>query len=159
MSDSPKKDNFKDVVLVKKGTVLFHEGEPSSFLYIIAKGKIAIIKEDGGRIHPLAEIGEKSFIGELSMFSEEHRNASAIAKEDTEVFMIKKSDIKKVLKNCPDWVTNIMLTLTDRLRDVDELMREHRVTNNELETEYEIHPEEQKSIKKALENYRSRRGL
>jgi len=159
MNDLPKKDNFKDLVHVKKGTVLFHEGEPSSFLYIISKGKISIIKEDGGRIHPLAEIGEKSFIGELSMFNEENRNASAIAKEDTDVFMIKKSDIKKVLKNCPEWVTNIMLTLTDRLRDVDELMREHRVTNNALENDLEIHPEEQKNIKEALESYRSRRGL
>ncbi|OUR93126.1 hypothetical protein A9Q84_21735 [Halobacteriovorax marinus] len=159
MNDLPKKDNFKDLIRLKKGAVLFHEGEASSFLYIVVKGKITIIKEDKGRVFPLAEIGEKSFIGELSMFNEEHRNASAIAKDETEVFMIKKTDIKKVLKNCPEWVTNIMVTLTDRLRDVDELMREHRVTDNNLEDQFEIHPEEQKTIRKTLEEYRSRRGI
>jgi CRP-like cAMP-binding protein len=159
MNDSLNKDNFKDEISLKKGSVLFHEGEASSFMYIISKGKVGILKETQGRVIPLAAVREKNFIGEMSLFNDEVRSASAIALEDTTVYMVKKSDIRKVLKNCPDWVTNIMITLTDRLRDVDELMREHRITENELSNDFELHPDEQKEVISALEDYKKRRGI
>lgn len=156
MGDLSKSDNFSDVIKIKKGAVLFHEGEKSNFLYIIAKGRIQLIKEDENGIHTLASIGEKSFIGELSMFNDEKRYASAVALEETEVYMVKKTDIRKVLKECPEWVTNIMVTLTDRLRDVDELMREHRVFDSDVES---LSSGDQKEIRDSLKEYRGRRGL
>ncbi|WP_127715101.1 Crp/Fnr family transcriptional regulator [Halobacteriovorax sp. HLS] len=159
MNDSLKQDNFKDVINFKKDAVLFIEGEASSFMYIIAKGRIGILKENDGKVMPLAIVGEKSFIGEMSLFNDEKRSATAVALEDSEVFMIKKSDIKKVLKNCPEWVSNIMVTLTDRLRDVDELMREHRVFDNELIEKFEVNSSEQKVILKSIDEYKKRRGL
>ena len=159
MNDSLNKDNFKEEILLKKGSVLFHEGEASSFMYIIAKGKIGILKEDNGRVLPLASLGEKNFLGEMSLFNEELRSASAVALEDTKVFMIKKTSIRKVLKNCPEWVTNIMITLTDRLREVDDLMREHRVSDDILSNEFELNPKDQKEVIKSLEEYKKRRGM
>ncbi|GEM_PF-599742 len=159
MNDLSKEDNFRDIVKIKKGSVLFHEGEKSSYLYIVAKGKVLLVKEDEDGIRSLGITGEKNFIGVLSMFNDEKRYASAIALEDTDVFMIKKSDIRKVLKDCPEWVTNIMVTLTDRLRDVDELMREHRVVSSELENDFELNNIEKKEMKDALKEYRSRRGI
>lgn len=159
MNDSLNKDNFKDEIILKKGSVLFHEGEASSFMYIIASGKVGILKEDNGRILPLAALGEKSFIGEMSLFNEELRSASAVALEETSVYMIKKTSIRKVLKNCPEWVTNIMITLTDRLREVDDLMREHRVSDDILSNEFELHPDEQKEVMASLEEYKKRRGI
>lgn len=159
MNDSSKKDNFKDAIVLKKDAVLFAEGEASSFMYIIAKGKVGILKENDGKLMPLAVVGEKKFIGEMSLFNDEKRSATAIALEDSEVFMIKKSDIKKVLKNCPEWVSNIMVTLTDRLRDVDELMREHRVFDEALIEKFELNPSEQKVVLGSIEEYKKRRGL
>lgn len=159
MNDLSREDHFRDIVKIKKGSVLFHEGEKSSYLYIIAKGKVLLVKEDANGIHSLAIIGEKNFIGELSMFNDEKRYASAISLEETEVYMIKKSDIRKVLKECPEWVTNIMVTLTDRLRDVDELMREHRVVSSELESDFNLNNIQKKEMKDALKEYRDRRGI
>ena len=159
MNDLSRKDNFKEEISLKKGAVLFHEGEASSFMYIISKGKVGILKESDGRVTPLAIVREKNFIGEMSLFNDEVRSASAVALEDTLVFMIKKTDIRKVLKNCPDWVTNIMITLTDRLRDVDGIMREHRISENELSNEFELHSDEQKQVISALEDYKKRRGI
>ena len=58
MNDSLKQDNFKDVINFKKDAVLFIEGEASSFMYIIAKGRIGILKENDGKVMPLAIVGE-----------------------------------------------------------------------------------------------------
>ena len=159
MNDSSKKDNFKDEIVLKKDAVLFTEGEASSFMYIIAKGKIGILKESDGKVMPLAIVGEKSFIGEMSLFNDETRSATAIALEESHVYMIKKTDIRKVLKNCPEWVTNIMITLTDRLRDVDELMREHRVVDTTLSEKFELNPAEQKEVLSSIVEYKKRRGV
>lgn len=151
--------SFDEPVLFKKGQVLFAQGEASSYLYIVAKGEVGIFLEEKEKLTFLNCVGEKDFIGELSMFSDDKRNATAIALEDTSLMVIKKVDIRKVLKMCPDWVTNIMLTLTDRLRNTVDVLREHRVVD-------EMHPaskkiissEEMADFQTIVEEYKERRG-
>ena len=52
-----------------------------------------------------------------------------------------------------------MVTLTDRLREVDDLMREHRVCDDILSNEFELKPSEQKEVINSLEDYKKRRGI
>ena len=154
-----QESNFDDVITLKKGHVLFVEGEPSNFLYIIVSGEIRVVKESGKRLIPISIVREKDFIGELSMFSDEPRAACAIATQHSEVFMIKKSDIRKVIKSCPDWVNNIMQTLTDRLRGGVEILREHRIVDDIFEVGNNLSTDEEKNLQKEIQKYRDRRGL
>ena len=48
MSDSGI--NFDEPIHYKKGQVIFAEGEASTFLYIVAIGDVAIVKENKGRV-------------------------------------------------------------------------------------------------------------
>ena len=85
--------SFDKPVEYKEGTVIFAEGEPSSFLYIVAAGEIRIFKEDKDRLIPISIARSKDFIGELSIFNDEPRSVSAIATEATTVIMVKKRDM------------------------------------------------------------------
>lgn len=151
--------NFDKPVEYKEGTVIFAEGEPSSFLYIVASGEIRIFKDDKDRLVPISIARSKDFIGELSIFSDEPRSVSAIATAPTTVIMIKKSDIRKVIKECPDWVSNIMITLSDRLRGSIDMLREHRIVDDITDHGGDIEPQEEKSFRKSIDEYRKRRGL
>jgi CRP/FNR family transcriptional regulator, cyclic AMP receptor protein len=151
--------NFDDAIQLKKDQVLFVEGESSAYLYIVVHGKIRIIKETENRLIPISVVGGKSFIGELSMFSDDVRSASAVAMEKTSVLMVKKTEIRKVLKTCPAWVSEIMQTLSGRLRGGLDILREHNIVDGASDTENSLTPEESKNIQGSLSAYRDRRGL
>lgn len=154
------KHNFDKPVQYKKGQVLFAQGESSSLLYIVQSGEIGIFLEDKDRLTLLNTVGEKDFIGELSMFSDDKRNATAIALSDSRLVVVQKSDISKVLKMCPEWVTNIMLTLTDRLRNTVDVLREHRVVDEmQSASQRTLSANEINEFQKTVKDYKSRRGL
>lgn len=157
---SASASNFDKPVAFKKGQVIFAEGEASSYLYIVISGEVRIFKETKGKLMPITVVGPKDFIGELSMFNDEPRSATAIATKDSQLMLIKKSDIRKVLRSCPEWVSNIMITISDRLRSTVEVLREHKIVddlgngNNEP-----LSPQDLKEFQNGVASYRSRRGL
>jgi CRP-like cAMP-binding protein len=151
--------SFDKPVDYKEGTVIFSEGEPSSYLYIVVSGEIRIFKEDKDRLIPISIAKNKDFIGELSIFSDEPRSVSAIATSATSVIMLKKSDIRKVIKDCPDWVSNIMVTLSDRLRGSIDMLREHRIVDDITDGGEDLDAQAEKKFHKSIEDYRKRRGL
>ncbi len=152
--------SFDKPVQFKRGQVLFAQGEASSLLYIVASGEIGIFLEDNDKLTLLNTVGAKDFIGELSMFSEDKRNATAIALMDSSLMVIQKADIKKVLKMCPEWVTNIMLTLTDRLRNTVDVLREHRVIDEmQSAAKRTLSSSEITEYQKVVKEYKVRRGL
>lgn len=157
--DETKESNFDKPVLYKKGQVIFCEGEPSSYLYIVKSGKVIVVKDDGQRVIPISLIEEKEFLGETSVFTDETRSASALALEHTELYVIKKSEIKHVLKHCPEWVGNIMATLCERLSDSIEILREHRIMDESLENMSTLNPQDLVKYRQEIDEYRSRRGI
>jgi CRP/FNR family transcriptional regulator, cyclic AMP receptor protein len=151
---------FEKPLEVRKGQVLFAKGESSAYLYIVEEGEVGIFLDENEKLTLLNTIGEKDFIGEISMFSDDKRNATAIALEDTYLIVVKKVEIQKVLKSCPEWVTNIMLTLSDRLRNTTEVLREHRVVDDmRSAATRSLSPEEINKLQDAVKEYRDRKKL
>jgi CRP-like cAMP-binding protein len=125
MSNS-QKTNFN------KGDIIFVEGETSKHLYIIKKGEVRIVKESQGRLIPITILEEKDFLGELSIFSEQPRMATAIAIAETELVAIQRNEIKSILSTLPPWINDLMHTLSDRLNALDEMIKEHKIIDEDL---------------------------
>mgnify|MGYP003956135235 CR=1 FL=1 len=138
-------------------TVIFAEGEASNYLYIIKTGRVRIVKVYDGKLIPISILGPGSFLGESAIFTDELRSADAITLDPSQIVLIKKSDIKKVIKLCPDWVNNIMKTLCHRLSETSMLLSEHQIQSSEKEESLDA--KEINRIKGLLENYRSKKGL
>lgn len=81
----------------KKGKQLFKEGEDTKGLYLIHSGKVEISKltHDGWK-QTLAILTREHFLGELSIIEQRNHEATAIALEDTEVFLITKKDFERM---------------------------------------------------------------
>lgn len=139
-----------DIARFNEGDIIFSEGDSSEFLYIIKKGRVRIVKDAGERIIPITIINEKEFLGEMAIFSDGPRSASAIALESTELVKIKKEDILKQMALCAEWVTNIMSTIAQRLISVDEIIREHKIVDERLCAGNALTPKEENKIKEAL---------
>lgn len=103
------------------GEDLFREGEAGASMYIIVSGKI--------RIHTAAKVvadrGEREFIGEMSLFDNQPRSASATALEETRLLRLEQDAFDDLLANHPDMARGIIHELANRLR---EMMQQHGVS-------------------------------
>ena len=139
-------------VLFKKDQIIFAEGDASLYMYIVKTGKVRVVKGIDESFIPISVLGPQEFIGELSLFDDKTRTTTAIAEEDSELIAFRKSHLKKVVRQCPEWVENIMRTLCDRLRSSITMLRDHKIVDDQ-DPANELLPEKEAQIKRALNQY------
>ncbi len=109
----------------KKGEFLFKEKEDTKGLYLIHSGKVEVSKvtSDGWK-QTLAVLRSGHFLGELSIIEKRRHEASAVAIDNTEVFLISKDDFEKMEQKDTDITSKIMkklvLIMSKNLRRMNE---------------------------------------
>jgi CRP-like cAMP-binding protein len=87
---------------VRKGGVIWEEGMPEQGLHIIDAGKVSISrKTKDGNKQVLAILKKDGFIGELSCLDGRSHSASAEALMKTNLLIIRKADMDKLLDKNP----------------------------------------------------------
>jgi CRP-like cAMP-binding protein len=104
-----------------KGTTLFHEGENGTYLSLIIKGKVDIVKEDHHDKEKIfTSIGPGKTLGEMAIIDGEPRSATAIAAEPTTLAILTKTNFLRIVSEKPGLATKILLKvarlLSQRLR-------------------------------------------
>lgn len=105
---------------LKKGTILFREGEDSKEMYYIESGSIAILckDRDGGENIPVNIIGKGNFIGEFAFFDQKPRSATVMCVQDTNLRVIDQDVMKSIGKNG----IFIIQTLVNKMRSMNEIL-------------------------------------
>jgi CRP/FNR family transcriptional regulator, cyclic AMP receptor protein len=103
----------------KESVVLF-EHETGSALFVIVKGKVKVsrVSEDGKEVI-LTILGEADFFGEMAIIDGLSRSANVTAMEDSELFIIQRSEFLDLLQRHPDISIALIQELTQRLRAAD----------------------------------------
>lgn len=79
--------------------LLFNEGGLGDKLYIIKKGAVKIF-HPGQEGNPVAMLGVNDFFGEMALVEDKPRFASAITRDESEIFLLDRADFYDlVLKN------------------------------------------------------------
>jgi CRP-like cAMP-binding protein len=90
------------MVRVQKGYEIIKQGEKGDAFYLIASGKVSVWKKKGfKKAAKVAELGTDDFFGEMALISNEPRNATIVAEEVTELFILQKYDFEKILMKNP----------------------------------------------------------
>ena len=110
-------------LMLKEGTVLFREGEPSDGMYVVRQGEVLIYLEKGETEVKLAKVASGAMIGEMSLFDKKPRSASAKVTKNSEVTKISNDDFKKIMKQIPKWFVALMASLSSRLRETNERLQ------------------------------------
>lgn len=112
-------------VTLKKGEQLFTEKDDTKGLYLIHSGKVEISKitSDGWR-QTIAALSPGHFFGELSILEKRRHEASAVAVEDTELFIIAKEDFEKLMEEDIELackiITKIAIMMSKNLRRMND---------------------------------------
>lgn len=108
---------------VRKGDVVFTEGEPGDSLYIVMSGKIKVGRRAAdGRQNLIAVMGPSDMVGELSLFDPGPRTATATAITDSRVARLRKSALRPWLTNRPEIAEQLLRVLARRLRRTNDAL-------------------------------------
>lgn len=78
------------------GTVIVKQGDSGEGFYIIEKGKVEVIRQDGANKEKIADLGSGDYFGELALKSNKARGASVIAVEKTSTFFLARPHFQKL---------------------------------------------------------------
>ena len=108
---------------LKKGEILFREGDGSEAMYVVKSGKIAIIKAKGSSEITLAELGAGDMLGEMAFFDNKPRSATAKASADAVVIELPFKALNAQFKTFPEWLKAIMRTVNSHLRNANQKIK------------------------------------
>lgn len=87
---------------------IFKQDYPSVVFYIIKNGEVKVFLKRRGKKKEISRLKSRDFIGEIGVFLEKNRVASAIAKKESTLFAISKKDLKKFIDKFPKAGTKIL---------------------------------------------------
>lgn len=121
----------KDAVrhLYKAGETIFSHGDAPEYLYIVEEGVIDIVLPARGDELILATIEAGSFFGELAVFDNQPRTATARAAADASLICIPLATIAALTSTSPAATRQFMSVIIHRLRTADELLARVQIKN------------------------------
>ncbi|MFC1491241.1 cyclic nucleotide-binding domain-containing protein [Nitrospinota bacterium] len=110
--------NISEEMTFNTGDVLFNEGDPADYLYIIVDGEIEIIKNHASPQQVrLAVLGTKASFGEMAIFGSEGRSATAVASMDSSFLAMRKEHLLLLIQENPTISTAIVFQLANIIRE------------------------------------------
>lgn len=101
---------------VPAGKVLIRQGELGADLMIIVSGQ-AGVERDGARIN---ELGPGDFFGEIAIVDHGPRTATVTAESASRLLVLNHRDFHALMDEFPAVAAQVMQTLADRLRRLDQ---------------------------------------
>ena len=95
---------------------IFDEGEIGDKMYVIQKGRVAILKKTGSTMNMVAELGPGDILGEMALVDKAPRSATAKTLEDTVLTVIDQEMFEDTLNVLPQWLYAIIRIMISRLR-------------------------------------------
>jgi CRP-like cAMP-binding protein len=106
--------------IIKKGEVIFEEGENVNGIFCIKDGVCKLTKlSPNGKDHIVKLVTKGELLGQRSMISEEPVNLSAVALEDMQVCFIPKVEVMSFFDKNNQFSMNVMKTICGDLKDAD----------------------------------------
>lgn len=105
---------------LRRGHVLFEEGDEANELFVVESGRIAIANRSvDGRESVFALMEAGDLFGEMPLFDGQGRSADARALEASVVHAIPYDPLRSVLRSDPNLLWGVVELLARRLRSMD----------------------------------------
>ena len=112
----PQSGNTPTTRRLKKGELIFKEGENSRAMYFLKAGIIRLFKKKGDAQIELDTVHSGQVLGELAFLDGNPRSASGEALTDCELMEVSGPTFQSVLSRMPDWLKILLKTIVGRLR-------------------------------------------
>lgn len=122
-SSLPDLNEHKTFIQLKKGDILFKEGENPRGLYCIYDGSIKLSKIGRDGREQIVRLAKKAnFVGYRAMLCKDKYNATAVALEDTNVCFFHNAFWQLLIEKFPDMISETVKLLTYDLRFAENML-------------------------------------
>ena len=109
----------------KAGDVIFKEGDDAkSEAFLVHEGKVEIRKQFGAEERLLGVLGKGELLGELALFRNAPRSATAIAAEPVTLLLIPANRLEALMRTNPALAMAIVKDLSGRMLAAEERARD-----------------------------------
>jgi uncharacterized membrane protein len=118
----------------KAGKMIFALGDAGNAMYIVDSGDVNIhLPGQNSQRISLKDVSRGEYFGELALFDEKPRSASAVATSDTVLLELKHDTLAGYLERRPAAAMAILRTMSERLRETNELLSARAAKNVDAE--------------------------
>jgi uncharacterized membrane protein len=118
------------------GSMVFAQGDDGHSMYIVDSGDVNIhLPGDASRRISLKDIARGEYFGELSLFDDKPRSASALATTDTVLLELQRDTLEAYLERRPKVAMAILRTMGERLRETNTMLSARAAKNVDEEFE------------------------
>jgi CRP-like cAMP-binding protein len=108
---------------IKKGDIIFEEGEMLNGVYCVREGIGKLTKlSENGKDQTVTLVVKGELLGQRSIISEERTNLRATALNDMELCFIPKSEIMNDLSNNPNFTLDLLKRMAIDLKEADNVI-------------------------------------
>lgn len=113
----------KTSMTIKKGDVIFEEGEVLNGVYCVKEGICKLSKlSENGKDQIVKMVIKGQLLGQRSIISDESSNLQAVALNDMEVCFIPKAEIIKDLQNNTKFSFEVLKDMAHDLKEADDVI-------------------------------------
>ncbi|MDY6970673.1 MAG: cyclic nucleotide-binding domain-containing protein, partial [Spirochaetota bacterium] len=128
---TPLSDSLFDEVLAKvelitipQKSIIFNEGDVGDAFYLIREGEATVYREIENEKKIISILKEGQFFGEISLLSDEARNASVEVSCKSELVRIKRDDFLEIAQKDHNLMDELQDVVKERRRRRDDLLRD-----------------------------------
>jgi CRP/FNR family transcriptional regulator, cyclic AMP receptor protein len=121
---------------VPAGQLIINQGDPGGEMFIVADGQVNIhLPGEASRRVSLKDIARGEYFGELALFDDKPRSASALATTDAVLLELGRETLSQYLEERPRAAMALLRTMTERLRVTNAMLSERAAKNAVEEVE------------------------
>jgi CRP-like cAMP-binding protein len=104
----------------KAGSVLFEEGQPGDYMYVVQSGEVEIRRQVGETERVLAVLVPGDFLGEMAILNARPRSATAVVRSNARLLVIEGKTFEAMLRARPEIALRIIKALALRLENANQ---------------------------------------
>jgi len=111
-----------ETILLSPGEELFHENDEAEYAYSIEKGGVSISRQGPDQKDlVIAQLCKGTLFGEIALFDDERRTATATATMNTQIIAIKRKQMLDIIHQDNDKMDQLLCHFSQRLRQADHV--------------------------------------
>jgi CRP/FNR family cyclic AMP-dependent transcriptional regulator len=112
------------------GDMIMNLGDAGTSMFIVASGHVNIhLPGEASRRISLKDISAGEYLGELALFDDKPRSASAVATTDAVLLELERETLSKYLVSRPQAAMTLFRTLAGRLRETNQMLSQRAAKN------------------------------
>ena len=112
------------------GQMIMNQGDAGSSMFIVAEGHVNIhLPGEASRRISLKDVSTGEYFGEIALFDDKPRSASALATTDAVLLELDRNTLSKYVNERPHAAMTLLRTLAQRLRETNEMLSQRAAKN------------------------------